>query len=224
MKSNGVYNYKLKNYLTKIVNVYIVYELYTWQRNLTNNFKFKNCLFGATIKVKNSDQEKYVFIGYRITFGDEDAWSFGNEFVRNAIIFGVDKSSSSHSDNSKNSFLVLGEGPTYAVNGNFGSQEKKLSINLTKTKKKLCLSLHYTDDNSCLFINRKEIFKFKADNKNLNFPTQFCLRSISNEFGALESKEVSLNGNMHGFSVYYNSIDTSDIWNIRKYLIIKNNL
>ena len=31
------------NYLTKIVNVYIVYELDTWPRNPTNNFKFKNC-------------------------------------------------------------------------------------------------------------------------------------------------------------------------------------
>ena len=32
------------NYLTKIVNVYIVYDLDAWSRNPTNNFKFKNCL------------------------------------------------------------------------------------------------------------------------------------------------------------------------------------
>ena len=56
------------NYLTKIVNVYIVYKLYTWPRNPTNNFKFKNCLFGATNIVKNSDKEKYVYSGYGITF------------------------------------------------------------------------------------------------------------------------------------------------------------
>ena len=30
------------NYLTKIVNVYIVYDLDAWLRNRTNNFKFKN--------------------------------------------------------------------------------------------------------------------------------------------------------------------------------------
>ena len=36
------------NYLTKIVNVYIVYDLDAWLRNRTNNFKFKNWLFGAT--------------------------------------------------------------------------------------------------------------------------------------------------------------------------------
>ena len=40
------------NYLTKIVNVYIVYDLDAWLRNPTNNFKFKNCLFGATNVVK----------------------------------------------------------------------------------------------------------------------------------------------------------------------------
>ena len=47
-----------KNYATKIVNAYIVYDLDARPRNLTNNFKFKNCLFGATNKVKNSDKEK----------------------------------------------------------------------------------------------------------------------------------------------------------------------
>ena len=35
-------------YLTKIIKVYIVYDLGAWRRNLTNNFKFKNCLLGAT--------------------------------------------------------------------------------------------------------------------------------------------------------------------------------
>ena len=31
--------------------------------SFTNNFKFKNCLFGATNIVKNSDKEKYVYSG-----------------------------------------------------------------------------------------------------------------------------------------------------------------
>ena len=47
------------NYLTKTVNVYIVYDLAAWSRNPTNNFKFRNCLFRATKIVKNSDKEKY---------------------------------------------------------------------------------------------------------------------------------------------------------------------
>ena len=40
------------NYLTKIVNVCIVYDLDVWPRNPTNNFKIKNFLFGATNIVK----------------------------------------------------------------------------------------------------------------------------------------------------------------------------
>ena len=43
---------KQKNYLTKIVNVCIVYDLDAWPKNPTNNLKFKNCLFGATSIVK----------------------------------------------------------------------------------------------------------------------------------------------------------------------------
>ena len=60
------------------------------------------------------------------------------------------------------------------------------------------LSLHYNADNSYLFVNENEIFK--ADNKNVNFPTQFCLWSVSNGFSAIESREVSLNRNVYDFS------------------------
>ena len=44
------------------------------------------------------------------------------------------------------------------------------------------MSLHYNADNSYLFVNGQEIFKFKAENKNFNCPTQFCLGIISNGF------------------------------------------
>ena len=74
-----------------------------------------------------------------------------------------------------------------------------------------------------MFVNGKQIFKFKADNKNVNFPTQFCFGSISNGFSANESEEVSLSENVYDFSVNFNSTDKSDILNIHKYLITKNN-
>ena len=45
------------NYLTKIVNVYIVYDLDSWLKTPTNNFKFKSYLFGAINIVKKSDTE-----------------------------------------------------------------------------------------------------------------------------------------------------------------------
>ena len=83
------------------------------------------------------------------------------------------------------------------------------------------MSLHCNTDNSYLFVNGKEIFKFKVDTKNVNFSTRFCLGSTSDGFSTTESREVSLNENMHDFSVDYNSIDKSHILNCHKYLMTK---
>ena len=44
---------------------------------------------------------------------------------------------------------------------------------------KSCFSLNYSADNSYLFANGKEDFRFKADNENFNFPTQVSLLRIS---------------------------------------------
>ena len=90
---------------------------------------------------------------------------------------------------------MLVEGPTLEINGRFGSPEKKFSITFSNTK--FCLSFHYNADNNYLFLTEKEIFKFKAA---IKIPIQLCLGSISDGFSAAEFREVSLNGNVHGFS------------------------
>ena len=90
---------------------------------------------------------------------------FWYDTARNVMIFGVDNSSLSHIDNCKNSFLILGLGPTFGINGSFGSPEKKCTISFTIVNTKSWLSLHYNADNSYLFVNGKEIIKFKVDNK-----------------------------------------------------------
>ena len=112
----------------------------------------------------------------------------------------------------------------YGINGTFGSPEKKNNINFTKANTKFRLNLHYNADNRYLLVNRKQIFKFKADNKNVNFPIQFCLGNTSNGFSATASREVSLNGNVYDFSVDYIFIDKFDILNIHKYFMTKNNI
>ena len=58
------------------------------------------------------------------------------------VIFDADNSSSSHTDNRKNGFLVLDEGDSFGINGSFGAPGKKFSINIRKGKTKLCFSLH----------------------------------------------------------------------------------
>ena len=163
------------NYTTKSVNVYMVYDLNSSPKNPNNNFKFKNCLFGATSVTKNSDKEKYLYCGYGITFDSAGSWKIDNDSARNVKMFGVDDSLSSHSDIRKNNFLVLGEGSTFGINGSFSSQEKKFGINFSKANTKFCLTLQYNVIFififiiTVIFINGKEIFNFKSDNKILNF-------------------------------------------------------
>ena len=75
----------------------------------------------------------------------------------------------------------------------------------------------------CLLTEMK-FSKFKADNKNINFPTQIFLGSIFNGFSATKSREISLEGNVYDCSVDCSSINKSDILNIHKYLMITNDI
>ena len=63
---------------------------------------------------------------------------------------------------------------------------------------------------TCLFMGKK-IYKFKANNKSANFPTQFCLGSISNKFGTINSRKVPLEGNLNNFTVNYRVIEKSGV-------------
>ena len=62
-----------------------------------------------------------------------------------------------HIDNKKKYILVLGKGPTQGLEQTL-TAKKMYSVNLTVTKKKLCLSLHYNGANSYLFVNGTEIY------------------------------------------------------------------
>ena len=75
----------------------------------------------------------------------------------------------------------------------------------------------------CLLMEKKSL-NYKSHNKNINFPTKFCLQSISNGFINAESREVSLNENVYDFSVICNSIDKSHMVSINEYLMKKNNI
>ena len=84
--------------------------------------------------------------------------------------------------------------------------------------------MHYNADTSYLSVNGKENFKSKADIKNANFSTRFCLESISDGFSNIESRKVSLNENVYDFSADYYSVDKSDILKIHMYLTTENNI
>ena len=91
----------------------------------------------ATSIVKNSAKEKWMYRSYWIAFDGAGSRNFAKGFAK--VIFGVYGSSSTHADNRQNNFVVLGESPTYGINGSFASPEKKFSINFSKAKIKILL-------------------------------------------------------------------------------------
>ena len=100
-------------------------------------------------------------------------------------------------------------------------QQEKNNVNISKAKKKFCLSLHYDGDDSYSYVNKAEVCKFKA-NDNVSW-YNFYLRSNSKDFTEDKQSEMSLFGTVYDFSVDHNSIKKEDILNIHKYLIVKTN-
>ena len=97
------------------------------------------------------------------------------------------------------------------------------SINFTVTKKKFCLSLHYNEANSYLFVNGTEIIKFKAKDSKIP-PRRLCLGNISKDWSVDNMKKTGFTGYVYDFSVYYNVIAVDNIKDIDKYLMIKNDI
>ena len=65
------------------------------------------------------------------------------------------------------------------------------SINFTVTKKKSCLSLHYNGENSCLFVNGTEIYKFKAKDSGIA-GSPLCLGNISKDWSTDNMKKKQI--------------------------------
>ena len=179
-------------------------------------------MFGTVKLERNTVKSKFAYNGWGIAFYGEGSWSFHNDFAGNIVIFGVDNSSSSHTDNRKNNFLVLGEGPTSGINNSIGAAEKKFSFNFSKANTKFCLSSHYNDDESYLYVNKTEICKIKANN-NISW-YNLHLVSVSIDIKKDEQSKISLNGTVYDFSVGHSSMKKEGIFNIHQYFKIKNNI
>ena len=76
--------------------------------------------------------------------------------------------------------------------------------------------MHYNSDDG------KKICKFKANNKNDNFPTQFRLAIISQN--ARVRRCILEKKNVYDLLVGYNAIDKSETLIIHKYSMVKNNV
>ena len=98
------------------------------------------------------------------------------------------------------------------------------SPNFTVSGNTFCLSLHYNGDNSYLFVNGKEVVKFKAKDFELKHVYPMSLGNISSDFNQADRKSTRISGYVYDFSVDYNVIAVDDILAIHKYLIKRNNM
>ena len=62
-------------------------------------------------------------------------------------------SSSVYVDNKGKDILIVGKRPTQGLGEHSLTAEKMYSVTFTVTRKKNCLSLHYNEANSYLFVN-----------------------------------------------------------------------
>ena len=131
-------------------------------------------------------------------------------------------SSSTKIDNRKKGLLILGKRPTQGLEHSI-SAEKVYSINFTEHNKKFCLSLHYNGTNSYLFVNGKEIHKFKARDSEIA-ETLLCLGNISKDWSVDDMKKTGLNGYVYDLRVDFDAIAVDDILDIDNYLTKKNDI
>ena len=128
--------------------------------------------------------------------------------------------SSKKIDNRKKDISILGKGATQELEHTL-SAEKIYSINFTEHNKKFCLSLHFDAANSYLFVNGKEIHKFKAKDSEI-VVTLLYLGNISKDWSVDNMKKTRLNRYVYDFSVDYNAAAVDDILNIHNYVMKKN--
>ena len=131
-------------------------------------------------------------------------------------------SSSTKIDDRKKDNLILGKGPTQGLE-HTPSAEKMHPINFTENDKKFCLSFYYNRGNSYLFVNGREIHKFKAKDSDI-VATPLLLGNISKDWLVDNMKKTRLNGYVYDFHVDYDAIAVDDILDIHKHLMKKNEI
>ena len=82
------------------------------------------------------------------------------------------------------------KGPTQGLEHTM-STEKMYLVNFSEHNKKFCLSSHYNGANSYLFVNGKEIHKFKAKYSEI-VATPLCLGNISKDWSVDNMKKQDL--------------------------------
>ena len=212
---------KIAYYHNAVVNIYIVYKLLK-RTAISPDFTVQNALFGAVKVTKDVNTSHYSYSGYGICFDAKSSFSFGNSLnAKNVIIFGCDMSFSSHANYRANNIYVFGKDFIQGINGTTIYAEKMYETDFTEQGKKFVLSLHYSGDDSYLFVNGVQQLKFKTKNSEIK-GVHLSLRSLATDFSTINMTKSGLFGNVYDFAADYAPISCEKaIYDIHRYLIKK---
>ena len=207
-------------------NIYCFYKLDSISSSRDSTFTVQNALFGSIQITKNADTSKYKYEGYGICFDEGDTFSIGNITKgKNVLNFCVHESSLTHADNKANNSFVMDDGFVQDINDTTLYAEKIYSQIFTQPNKKFMLSLHYSNNDSYLFINGKQELKFKAKSSQVLIEKRLCIGNLSAQWTTSESKKTGLYGNIYDFIVDYKRIKSVKfIYDMHRYLMIKHNI
>ena len=91
---------------------------------------------------------------------------------------------------------------------------------VTFDNKRLSFSMHYNGDNSYLFVNGKEVNKFKPKNSVL-IKYRMYLGGLSKDYNKNSRKDTGLYGNVYDFSIDYSAITNDKIVDTHNYHLKK---
>ena len=129
---------------------------------------------------------------------------------------------SKYANNKTKDVFVLVHGLIQKIDYTTIYADKMDSPNFKVANKTFSLSLHYNGDDSYLFVNSKEVIKFKA--KKESVAGKPSLGNISADFNQADRKSTGLYGYIYDFSVDYSAISNDKLHNIHSYLMKKNGI
>ena len=171
------------------------------------------CLFSAT------DYNKKIWSGYDVAFGKQHYLrKDSGKNANNLIILGADLSDSNDEETKKNNILILGKGSVQISNTTVQAKSE-LKTNCTLPQK-FILSVHYNGDDSYLFVNNIQQYKFKAKDSEIK-TRKLCLGGVSTDSSLSDFTAIS---KIYYFSVDYQLATTDKIQKLPKYLLKKHNI
>ena len=206
-----------------VVNIYILYKIEPIFR--ISDYTVQNTLFGGVKITKNAtDTSKHKYEGYGICFDEGGTFSKGGiNNGRNVLIFGVHESSLVQANNKADNIYVIGDLFVQGINDTTLYAEKVYSQNFTAVNKKFVLSLRYNGDNSYLFVNGKQEFKFKAKNDQI-VKEILSLGNISDDWTAANAEKTEFWDEIYDFAVDYTKTSIGDTYNVHRYLMKKHDV